>query len=165
MTRLALAIAALLAAPVLARAQGAASTGLPPGFTFTAAMGGGGELGLERGQASVLEVEAAAGYEAREIGLRGELAVALGIEPDTNLALRPGLRWQLPGAPIQLRVALDVSNARDEDWGWRWLLVGAATELRVTGLFGLYGEIDTGVPLRGAAGVPLLLRAGASFRF
>jgi hypothetical protein len=58
-----------------------------------------------------------------------------------------------------------VSNARDSGLRWRWLLVGAAAELRLTGLFGLYGEIDTGAPLNAKAGLPLLLRAGASFRF
>jgi hypothetical protein len=128
-------------------------------------MGGGGELGLESGKAGVLEIEAAVGYEVTSVGLRPELALAFGLAPDTNVALRPGVRWTLPDFPIQLRAAIDLSNARDSGLRWRWLLVGAAAEVRLTSLFGLYGEIDTGAPLNSKAGLPLLLRAGASFRF
>ena len=36
--------------------------------------------------------------------------------------------------------------------------------LLVTGVFGLFAGIDSGVPLAGDAGVPFLVRAGASFR-
>lgn len=160
--------AALALSPAAASAQAAASpaeTAGPTGFTATVSMGGGGELGLSSGKAGVLELEAAAGYEIPSVGLRPELAIAFGLAPDTNVALRPGVRWSIPDFPVQLRAALDTSNARHQNLHWRWLLVGAAAEVRLTSLFGLYGEIDTGAPLNSGAGLPLLLRGGASFRF
>ncbi len=160
-----LALAAALALPVHAIAQEGGPAGAPTGLTATVSFGGGGELGLESGKAGVLELEAAVGWELSSIGLRPELAAALGVAPDSHVALRPGVRLALPGYPIQLRAALDAANARGRDFGWRWLLVGAATEIRLTNLLGLYGEMDTGVKLSSAAGLPLLLRAGASFRF
>ena len=159
---LAAAVAALLpASPSAEEAPAPTATGL----TATVSMGGGGELGLSSGKAGVLEIEAAAGYEIASVGLRPELALAFGLAPDTNVALRPGVRWTIPEFPIQLRVAVDVSNARAGGLHWRWLLVGAAAEVRLTSLFGLYGEVDTGAPLSSTAGLPLLLRGGASFRF
>ncbi len=159
---LAAAVAALLPASPSAEEAPAPT---PTGLTATVSMGGGGELGLSSGKAGVLEIEAAAGYEIASVGLRPELALAFGLAPDTNVALRPGVRWTIPEFPIQLRVAVDVSNARAGGLHWRWLLVGAAAEVRLTSLFGLYGEIDTGAPLNSKAGLPLLLRGGASFRF
>lgn len=160
-----LCLAALLSlVPPAARAD----EPLPPmeaGFTATVALGGGGELGLRSGNAGVLELETALGWELRSVGLRPELAAALGVAPDGHLAVRPGVRWTIPGFPVQLRAALDASNARSSHFRWRWLLLGAAGEIRLTGLLGLYGEIDTGAPLDSGAGLPLLLRAGASFRF
>ncbi|HEY6099857.1 MAG TPA: hypothetical protein VIW03_10530 [Anaeromyxobacter sp.] len=164
MRRLPLAVLVALA-PL---ATTAAEPALPPmeaGFTATAAMGGGGELGLKSGKAGVLELEAAMGWEFQSLGLRPELAAALGVAPDSHLAFRPGVRWTIPGFPIQLRAAVDASNARSSDFHWRWLLIGAAGEVRITSLLGFYGEIDTGAPLGSGAGLPLLLRAGASFRF
>ncbi len=160
---LALALSALSpAAPLAQESQPAPG---PTGLTATMSLGGGGELGLSSGKAGVLELEAAAGYEIQSVGLRPELALAFGLAPDTNVAFRPGVRWTIPEFPIQLRAAIDLSNARGGGIHWRWLLVGAATELRLTALFGLYGEIDTGAPLSSRAGLPLLLRGGASFRF
>jgi hypothetical protein len=162
-----LALAALTAlSPAASPAQEpGAPAPVSTGLTASMSLGGGGELGLESGKAGVLELEAAVGYDIPSVGLRPELAVAFGLEPDTNFAIRPGLRWSLPDIPIQLRAAIDLSNARDNGLRWRWLLVGAAAELRLTSLFGLYGEIDTGAPLNGEAGLPLLVRGGASFRF
>jgi hypothetical protein len=160
---LALALAAL--PPVRSAAQETAPASTPTGLTATVSLGGGGELGLSSGKAGVVEVEGTVGYDFTSVGLRPELGLAFGLEPDTNVALRPGVRWTIPEFPIQLRAAFDVSNARDSGLRWRWLLVGAAAELRLTGLFGLYGEIDTGAPLSSKAGLPLLLRGGASFRF
>lgn len=161
-----LALAALAAlSPSPSAAQDAAPTPVSTGLTASVSLGGGGELGLEAGKAGVLEVEAAVGYEIASVGVRPELGMAFGLKPDTHVALRPGVRWSIPDFPIQLRVAIDVSNARDTGLRWRWLLVGAAAEVRLTSLFGLYGEIDTGAPLGSEAGLPLLLRAGASFRF
>jgi len=162
-----LALAAVLAVPMAGLAQEGASAEAPTGLTASISLGGGGELGLESGsgKAGVFELEALVGWEITSLGIRPELAAALGLAPDNHVALRPGLRLALPGYPIQLRVALDAANARDRDFGWRWLLVGAAAELRFTNLLGLYAEVDTGVKLSSAAGLPLLFRAGASFRF
>lgn len=157
-----------LAAPAVPSAQEAgegAAGGVPTGLTASLSLGGGAELGLEKGKAGVLEMEAAVGYEIGTSGVRVELAAALGIEPDSHVALRPGVRWTLRGFPVQLRAALDASNARDDGFGVRWLLVGAAGELRLTSLLGLFAEVDTGAPLASDAGLPLLVRGGASFRF
>jgi len=163
MRRLALALAA--AVPLAGLAQEGMPAGTPTGLTATISLGGGGELGLESGKAGVFELEAAVGYELAGIGLRPELAAALGVAPDSHVALRPGVRLALPGYPIQLRAALDAANAQNGDFGWRWLLVGVAGEVRFTSLLGLYAEVDTGAKLKSRAGLPLLLRAGASFRF
>jgi hypothetical protein len=164
-----LALAAVLAAatPLPSAAQEPGPAPVSTGLTASVSLGGGGELGLESGagKAGVLEIEAAVGYEILSVGLRPELGLVFGLSPDAHVALRPGVRWTIPDFPIQLRVAIDVSNARDTGLRWRWLLVGAAAEVRLTSLFGLYGEIDTGAPLGSEAGLPLLLRAGASFRF
>lgn len=162
MRRLALAAAVALAPAVAASEE---TSHVPTGLTASVALGGGGELGLESGKAGVLELEAAVGWELPSLGLRPELAAALGVAPDGHLALRPGVRWAIPGFPIQLRLAVDGSNARNTDFHWRWLLIGAAAEIRFTSVLGLYGEIDTGAPLGSDAGLPLLLRGGASFRF
>ncbi len=160
-----LALAAALALPLAGLAQEGAPAGAPTGLVALVSLGGGGELGLDSGKAGVFDLQAAIGWEIGEIGLRPELAVAFGVAPDTYVALQPGVRLTLPGSPIQLRVALDASNARGQDFGWRWLLVGAAAEIRLTSVFGLYAEVDTGAKLTSHAGLPLLLRAGASFRF
>jgi hypothetical protein len=166
MRRLALLAAAAVAlAPPAGAAQEGEPAPLTTGLTATVALGGGAELGLESGDAGVLELEAALGWELESVGLRPELAVVLGVAPDGHVAVRPGVRWTIPGFPIQLRLALDASNARDTDFRWRWLLAGVSAEVRFTSLLGLYGEIDTGAPLGSEAGLPLLLRGGASFRF
>lgn len=159
---LALALAAL---PATASSDEATPAPLSTGLTASVSLGGGGELGLESGEAGVLELEAAVGYEIPSVGLRPELGLAFGLAPDTHVALRPGVRWSLPDLPIQLRAAVDLSNARDTGLRWRWLLVGAAAEVRLTSLLGLFGEVDTGAPLGSEAGLPLLVRVGASFRF
>jgi len=162
MRRLALALVAVF--PLAGLAQGTLD-GTPTGLTGTVSLGGGGELGLDTGKAGVFELEAAIGYDFPEIGLRPELAAALGVAPHSHVALRPGVRLALPGYPIQLRASLDAANSRNGGFGWRWLLVGVAGELRFTSLLGLFAEIDTGAKLSSRAGLPLLLRAGASFRF
>jgi hypothetical protein len=160
-------LALVVALPAASRAQDASTLPEPSGITLAVAIGGGAELGLDEdeGDPGVLELEVAPGIESEEYGIRGEVGVVLGLQPDTHVALRPGIRYQLPRAPLQLRVALDASNAREHGFGWRWILVGAATELRVTSQLGLVGEVDTGVPLAGDVGLPLLLRLGATFRF
>ena len=168
-----LALLALLL-PLAARAEGpppaapapeGALGGAPTGLTASASLGAGGELGLDSGKQGVFELELAVGYEFADIGLRPELAMAFGLAPDSNVAIRPGVRYELPGLPVQLRAALDASTSRGGDLHWRWLLLGAAAEVRLTGLFGLFGEVDTGFKLSSRYGLPLLVRAGASFRF
>lgn len=168
MIRLAsLAVLAALAAAAPASAQEphVPTTGLAATFSY----GGGGELGLDEdedeGGAGVSEIEATFGYEFESSGLRPEIGLVLGLNPDTHVALRPGLRWSSHTLPIQVRLALDGSNARDRSMGWRWLLLGVAAELRFTSVLGLFAEIDGGAPLSSEAGVPLLVRGGATFRF
>jgi hypothetical protein len=153
-TLLALAIALL---PV-------AASGEPGRLTVTGDLGAGGELGLESGDSGVVELEAAVGWEFQPSRVRPELAVAIGFQPDGHFALRPGIRWTLPGLPIQLRAAIDAANSRG-DLHWRWILLGAAAEIRLTDSFGLFVALDSGIPLTSEAGVPLLARAGGAFRF
>jgi hypothetical protein len=161
-----LAAAALaLALPVRSWAEGAAG-----GPMLAASLGGGGEAGLAGGRrAGALDLEGLVGWELRtseaEAGaaIRPELALSLGLAPDVHFAVRPGVRVAVPGTPLWLRVAADWSTARDES-RWRWLLAGVAWEVRLTGTLGFYAEADTGVPLAPSAGLPLLLRAGATFR-
>ncbi|HSN92439.1 MAG TPA: hypothetical protein VLS93_14500 [Anaeromyxobacteraceae bacterium] len=142
----------------------AAAAAEPGRLTVTGGLGAGGELGLDTGEAGVVEVEAAVGWEFQPSRIRPELSVAIGFQPDGHVAFRPGIRWTLPGLPIQLRAAVDAANSRG-DMRWRWVLVGAAVELRVTDAFGLFAAFDTGVPLSAESGVPVLGRAGGSFRF
>jgi hypothetical protein len=154
-----------LALPGLARAQ-AGSAGDP---VLAGTLGGGVEAGLAHGRPQVMDLEALAGWEvpasAAGTGLviRPEVALSVGLAPRLHLALRPGLRLAVPGTPLWLRAAFEWSNARDEA-RWRWLLLGVAWEVRLTGKFGLFAEADTGVPLSPNAGLPLLLRVGATLR-
>jgi hypothetical protein len=168
MIRLAsVAVLAALAAAVPSRVS--AQEPQPTGFAATFSYGIGGELGLSEGEdkggAGVAEVEATLGYEFESLGLRPEAGVVLGLNPDSHFAFRPGLRWSSHVLPLQFRVAFDAANARDRSMQWRWLLIGVATELRFTSVLGLYAEVDGGAPLSSEAGVPLLVRGGASFRF
>ena len=150
---------ALLAAPAPARAD-------VSGPVVHVSLAGGGELGLDPGEkGGVFEIAAAGGWELGKWGLRPEVEVALGFAPDSNVALRPGVSWSVPGAPLRLRVALDASNARNRDLGWRWLLLGAAFEVRITGRLGFDAGVDLGGPISGQAGLPVLLRLGTSLRF
>lgn len=153
------------AAPAVQSPAPAATHEVGPGqLVVTGSVGAGGELGLAAGEKTgVVEIEVTGGYEFRSLALRPELGLTLGLAPDTHFAIRPGIRWTLPDMPLQLRAALDFANSRGKT-EWRWLLLGAAVEIRLTGVFGLFAGIDSGVPLAGAAGVPFLVRAGASFR-
>jgi hypothetical protein len=156
------ALAALSAMPARAQQLSAA----PSGFSLAASVAAGGELGLSEGKSGLLELELLAGWEHAPTRLQGELAVAFGFGSAGSLALRPGLRYRLEELPIALRAALDLSNARTVENGLhaRWLLLGAAWELRFTSLFSLSAGLDTGVPLAGSAGVPFLIRLGGTFR-
>jgi hypothetical protein len=163
---IALALAALLApATVRAqKAQSAAPASALTGLVLNFDLGVGGELGLSHGKAGVVELEGVAGYDLDWYGLRPEFGLAVGFQPDSNVALRPGARWTVPNLPLQVRAALDASNSRGS-WHWRWLMFGAATEIRFTNQFGLFAEADSGFPLSSPSGVPLLVRGGASFHF
>ncbi len=164
-----------LAPPSPARAAGndlteTAEAAAPTGLALGASLGGGVEAGLKSGSAGLLELELVAGWEVPSstaqtaFTLRPELAFALGLAPDVHVALRPGVRVSLPETPLWLRVAADWSNARGREPHWRWLLVGVAWEVRLTSALGLSLEADTGLPLSNATGMPLLLRAAATFR-
>jgi hypothetical protein len=157
-------LAPILLAVACSAAGTAAAVEPPTGLVVTAGIGGGAELGLGDQKAGVAEAEVSAGWEHAPSGLRPELALGLGLAPDAHVAVRPGLRYVSPDAPIQVRVALDWSNARAEK-RWRWFLIGAATELRWTSAFSLVGGLDVGIPLGPKSGMPLLLRGGAAFRF
>lgn len=134
---------------------------------LTASLGGGAELGLDadEGKAGTAEVEATAGWEFAQAGVRPEVGFAIGLQPDTHATFRAGLRYLLQNSPLQLRAALDWSSARNEPVSLRYLLLGVAAEARLTGSFGLFVQADSGIPLRDVAGVPLLFRGGASLRF
>lgn len=157
--------ALLLVLPAAALAQEAGPAGAPTGLVVLGSLGAGGELGLDKGKAAVSELEGVVGYEIEGGLFRPELGAAVGLSPDTHVALRPGVRFGLPTLPIQLRAALDASNSRGATGlDWRWLLVGVAAELRWTSVLGLYAEVDTGARLSSRFGLPLLVRVGASFR-
>jgi hypothetical protein len=149
---------------------GAAQTPAPsqPGTPMTrlvvlASLATGGELGLDHGKAGVFELEGVLGYDLG--AFRPELGATIGLEPDTHIALRPGVRVPLPNLPIQLRAAFDAANSRNAPGlCWRWLLLGVSAEVRWTSVMGLFAEVDSGAPLADRAGMPLLVRAGMSFR-
>lgn len=154
----------LLSLLVALAAGRAAAVEAPTGVVFGAGVGGGVELGVGDEKAGLAESELLLGWEHAASGVRPELAFGLGLAPDTHIALRPGLRWVAPELPIQVRIAADWSNARGGK-GWRWLLLGAAFELRWTSGFSLFAGLDLGFPLAADAGLPLVARGGAAFRF
>jgi len=155
--RLALLLLAALTAPAAARGQGP---------VFFGGLGGGGAAAGSRGDATrggLFEAELGAGLELSS-GLRPEVALALGLAPRAFLGLRPGLRWAQEGMPFYLRGALDFA-APGGSWRMRWLVVGGGAEVRITDQLGLFAEADLGVPIGSQAGVPFLLRAGATLRY
>jgi len=167
--------AVALPAPGLAQAAKAAplagsAQGGPSALVLGGSLAGGAELGLSSGKAGLLELELLAGWDldASTGGtgfiIRPELGLALGAAPDGHVALRPGVRVAVPATPLWLRAAADWSTARGKDPAWRWVLLGAAWEVRMTSFLGFTLEADTGIPVSGRSGVPLLVRAGATFR-
>ena len=140
------------------------STSAPSGLTLAASLGAGGEMGLEHGKTGLLELELAGGWEHAASRLRPELAIALGVAPESSLAVRPGLRAGLADVPIWLRAALDFSTARASGLHARWLLFGASWELQVNTSLAFDLGLEFGVPLASSAGVPILLRGGGTFR-
>lgn len=155
--------ALLLALPATARAGDDAPR--RPRLVVSADLGGGGQLGA--GSAydppGIFELEAGAAYEI-VWGLAPQLTMVLGMAPGASFAIRPGLLWFIPETPFYLRAAADASTQAGP-LSWRWLLLGGGAEIRVGPVLGFNVEFDTGVPLSGGAGVPLLLRAGALLRF
>lgn len=163
-----LALAALLAAPWPSPAAADSTTTSarrPVGFTLSADLGGGGQLGSgSRYQPpSLFEFEATAGYYVG-LGLSPELSFVLGMSPGTYFAIRPGLHFAVPQSPFYVRVAVDAATQIGY-LEWRWVLLGGGLELRLTDAVGFYGEGDTGVPLSAGVGVPLMVRAGAFYSF
>ncbi len=139
--------------PAAAQAAG------PIGITLTASLAGGGSL-VESG---LFEGEITVGYEVGS-GIRPDFGLVLGLAPGTYVALRPGVYYSFPELPVYARAALDIAYPHGEG-KVRWLLLGAGLELKLTGLYGIFAEGDTGIPLSKGAGLPLELRAGVNFHF
>jgi hypothetical protein len=144
-----------------AGALGAAPPPPATGLTIAPSLGGGVEIGT-RDAEGLAEVEILAGWEAGHV--RPEVGLVLQVAPGTSAALRPGVRYLFPDAPLQLRGALDWSHASGS-WAFRWLVVGAAAELRFTSVLGAFAGADVGIPFTEDAGLGLLVRAGFAFRF
>jgi hypothetical protein len=149
-------LAVLSLAPARARAAAAAPAS---GWTAAPSLAAGGDLGSSSDAVSELEVRL-----GRELGAaRPELGLVLGLSPGTYAALRPGAQVDLPGAPFYARGALDYAHAGG-DWRWRWFLIGAGAELRLTSVLSGFVEVDAGIPLDRHFGLGLLARAGFAFR-
>jgi hypothetical protein len=141
-----------------------ASPSAPIGLVAGVSLGAGGEMGLDQGKAGLFELELATGWEHGPTRLRPEVALALGFAPDLHVAVRPGLRAGLAEVPVWLRAALDLSSSRHHGLHPRWLLFGAAWELRLNTTLAFNLGLEFGVPLAGSAGVPILFRGGGTFR-
>ncbi len=159
-------MAALLAlAPSLAAAQDRPAWGTgESGVVLTLDLGGGTALGAgtHYTPSGRLETELAAGYEL-PYAIRPEVALVLGMAPNANVGVRPGLHVGLPDMPIYVRAAADWSTVSGTG-RWNWLLGGAGGELRLTGMLGAFVEGDLGLPLRSNVGLGLLVRGGISVR-
>jgi hypothetical protein len=153
---------ALTAGPSLAVAAASPSDG--SGLALATSLGAGGETGMASGKSGLLELELAGGWEFQPTRLRPELAIALGVAPETTFALRPGVRAGLADVPVWLRGALDFSTAHRQGLHARWVLFGAAWEVRVNTLLAFDLGLDFGIPMASTAGVPILLRVGGTFR-
>ena len=150
-----------LALPAAGQSPGPGREG-PSAF---ADLGGGGAVSGSRGDATsggVFEAEVGAGYDLGQ-GLRPELGLLVGLAPTGYLGLRPGLRYTLDRLPFSFRGALDFA-APHGSWRMRFLLAGAATEVRFTDLLGVFAEADLGIPVASKAGLAFLVRAGVSVR-
>ena len=159
-----LALAAALACSALAPAPSPArdAPARPVGFTVSSDLGGGTEIG-RAGSTGLGEMELTAGYHVGR-GFSPELSLVLGLSPGTYFAIRPGLHYALAETPFYLRVAFDASTARGT-MQWRWLLAGVGGELRLTDVVGGFAELDLGVPISPASGMPFLARAGIFLSF
>ncbi len=153
-------LAVLLAAPASAQERRRAEGRRASGFTVSVDLGGGGDLS---GPTGVFETEIAGGYAVGK-GWALELGLVLGMAPGNYFGLRPGVHWGIPETPFYARLAFDVAGPSGS-LDWRWLLLGAGVELRFTDVVGGFLEADTGIPLSGGFGVPLLARGGVFFSF
>ncbi len=142
----------------------AESPSAPLGFVLTFDLGGGGRLGAgsDYTPRGLFESELVLGYELGAI--RPQLGLVLGLAPNVHTALRPGLQVSLPDGPFYVRGALDWSTVRGSG-AWRWLLLGAGTELRLTDVLGGFAEADLGFPLGRNIPLGVLVRFGVSYRF
>jgi hypothetical protein len=164
MTRLLLA-AALLAAAVAPRPAPAQDRPGSLGLVPFADLGGGGAVsGNDRdgSRGGLFESELGIGYQFPQ-GFRPELALLVGLAPQTYLGLRPGLHYSLEGLPFYVRAALDFASPVSS-WRMRWVLAGAGAELRFTDQLGAFAEADLGIPVSSKAGFPFLLRGGLVVR-
>jgi hypothetical protein len=140
------------------------SSAAPLGVVLSADLGGGGRLGgaSEFTPRGVFEGEVTAGYDL-VAGFRPEVSALLGVTPRSYVGLRLGIHYSLPDMPFYVRVAVDGSTSRGPA-RWRWLLAGAGGEVQLTDVLGGFAEADLGLPLTSGAGLPVLLRAGITFR-
>lgn len=159
------ALVALLAALALVGPAPAAADAAPVGFRVSVDLGGGGQLGAgsSYGGASLFELEGT--FSASLVyGIGPELSMVLGMTPGTYFAIRPGLRWEIPESPFFLRADFDAATQIGY-MSWRWFLLGGGFQLRFTDVLGFFAEADAGFPIASGAGVPLMVRAGASIGF
>jgi len=149
--------------PPAATAPPASASPRQTGLAFSADIGGGGRIGAGSGYggAGLFEIELTAGYELFP-GARPEVSVLLGVAPDAHTGLRLGIHLALPDLPFYLRGAVD--GATENGTAWRWLLGGGGIETRLTDVLAGFAEADLGIPLTSGAGVPILIRAGVTFR-
>jgi hypothetical protein len=165
---LALTMAGATAAAAEPRADRSRPADVPPmrlGLVVSADVGGGGAAGVYSyyTPSGVFEGEVTAGYELGG-GVRPELSVLLGMYPRAYGGFRLGGHYDWPTLPVYGRAAIDVANPRS-GLQFRWLLLGGGYAMWLTDALGVFAEADLGVPFKSGIGVPLLLRAGASFRF
>ncbi len=153
-------LAAALAAPASAQERRSSLGRRPSGFTLSVDLGGGGDLS---GPTGVFEAEIVGGLAVGK-GWALEMGLVLGMAPGNYFGLRPGLHWAIADTPFYARLALDVAGPHGS-LDARWLLLGGGVELRFTDVVGGFAEADTGIPLSGGFGVPLLVRGGVFFSF
>lgn len=151
---------ALALAPAGAPARDA--PGRPLGFTVSADLGGGAELG-HAGSTGLGEMELTAGYHVGK-GFSPEISLVLGLAPGTYFAIRPGVHYAIHETPFYLRAAFDAGSPGGS-MHWRWIFAGGGVELRLTDLVGGFAEVDLGVPISPSAGAPFLGRAGIFLSF
>ena len=108
------------------------------------------------------EIEATLGYEFESSGLRPEIGLVLGLDPDTHVpAPRPALVVAHPSDPGPARPRR-LERPRPLDGVWLLLGVAAGSASRASSAS---SPRSTAGRRSRRAGVPLLVRGGATFRF